>query len=65
MTAVAKSYWRSIKRGTRAFAALPAEVQGDVRALARQDLDAGGISAAQYETLIGGAKTEVTDNGGQ
>ena len=58
MTAVAKSYWRSILRGTRTFAMLPAAVQEDVRALARQASEDGVIDAERYRALTGAAAPE-------
>ena len=36
MSAIAKSYWRSIQRGVRAFAAVPASQKEAVRVLARR-----------------------------
>lgn len=53
MNAIAKVYWRSVQRGTRTFAAVPPELQQDVKALARQDAAAGKISAEAYRQYIG------------
>lgn len=50
---IAYSYWRSIQRGARAFANIPAEVQNDVKALAAADVQNGTIDAGKYEELIG------------
>ena len=50
---IAYSYWRSIQRGARAFANVPAEVQNDVKALAADDVANGTIDAGKYEELIG------------
>ncbi len=61
MTAVAKSYWRSVKRGTRRFHEVPEAVRDDVLALARQDVAAGAISAERYAALIG--KPDQTEEG--
>ena len=51
--AIAHSYWRSIKRGTRTFESIPASVTADVRTLAKADVQEGVISAEQYEQYIG------------
>lgn len=58
MKAIAHSYWRRIKDGARTFAAVPESVKDDVKALAVLDVEAGDITQAQYEQLIG---EEVTD----
>lgn len=53
---VAKSYWRSIQRGTRTFDSIPGDAMKDlVRELAREDVNAGLITAEQYEQYIGEA----------
>ena len=51
--AIAHSYWRSIKRGTRTFESVPDSVKEDVRTLARADVEDGVITAEQYEQYIG------------
>ena len=51
--AIAHSYWRSIKRGTRTFDSVPTNVQNDVRALARTDVEDGVITKEEYEQYIG------------
>lgn len=51
--AIAHSYWRSIKRGTRTFDSVPASVKEDVRTLARADVEAGVISPEEYKMYIG------------
>lgn len=51
--AIAHSYWRSIKRGTRTFDSVPANVQDDVRALAQTDVDNGVITEEEYKQYIG------------
>ena len=51
--AIAHSYWRSIKRGTRTFGGIPASVKEDVRTLAKADVQEGVITAEQYEQYIG------------
>ena len=51
--AIAHSYWRSIKRGTRTFESIPASVKDDVRKLAREDVQEGVITPEQYEQYIG------------
>lgn len=53
--AIAHSYWRSIKRGTRTFDSIPASVVEDVRTLARADVESGEITAEEYEAYIGEA----------
>ena len=50
---MAKIYWRTIKRGTRTFDAIPANLKDDVIALAKQDVVDGEITAEQYKELIG------------
>ena len=51
--AIAHSYWRSIKRGTRTFESIPDSVKDDVRTLAQADVKEGVITAEQYEQYIG------------
>ena len=51
--AIAHSYWRSIKRGTRTFDSIPASVKEDVRTLAKADVQECVITAEQYEQYIG------------
>lgn len=53
MSAIAKSYWRSIQRGTRAFAAVPSNQRDAVRALARADVEAGLMDQDTYRDFIG------------
>ena len=53
MSAIAKSYWRSIQRGTRAFEAVPDSMKDEVRALARADAAAGLLTGEQYRELVG------------
>ena len=50
--AIANSYWRSIKRGTRTFESIPDSVKDDVRTLANADVHEGVITAEQYEQYI-------------
>lgn len=50
---IARSYWRRIKAGARTFDQTPDELKDDVRELAREDVEAGVITAAEYEELIG------------
>ena len=45
MNAIAKSYWRSIQRGVRAFGAVPEAMQDAVRGLAQADVEAGTLDA--------------------
>jgi len=51
--AIAHSYWRSMKRGVRTFAAVPENVKEDVRILARADMSDGVITAEQYGQYMG------------
>ena len=51
--AIAHSYWRTIKRGTRTFESIPDSVKDDVRTLAQADVQEGVITAEQYEQYIG------------
>ena len=51
--AIAHSYWRSIKRGTRTFESIPDNVKDDVRALAQADVANGAITAGEYAQYIG------------
>lgn len=51
--AIAHSYWRSIKRGTRTFDSVPANVQDDVRTLAQTDVQNGVITPEEYKDFIG------------
>lgn len=51
--AIAHSYWRSIKRGTRTFDSVPAHVQDDVRTLAQTDVENGVITEEEYKQYIG------------
>lgn len=49
---IAKSYWRSIKRGTKTFAQVPAALKPYVKDLAREDVEGGIITSEQYTELI-------------
>ena len=51
--AIAHSYWRSIKRGSRTFESIPESVKDDVRTLAQTDVQEGVITTEQYEQYIG------------
>lgn len=51
--AIAHSYWRLIKAGTRTFESVPVSVQADVIALARTDVENGVITAEQFKEFIG------------
>lgn len=53
--AIAHSYWRSIKRGSRTFESIPDSVQDDVRTLAQADVVSGTITAEEYEQYVGEA----------
>lgn len=56
--AIAYSYWRRIKDDARSFAAVPATVKDDVRALAQMDVQEGIITAQRYAELIGEPYTD-------
>ena len=51
--AIAKSYWRSIKRGTKTFAQVPEGLAAMVRELAQRDLQDGVITPEDYLRWIG------------
>lgn len=53
--AIAHSYWRSIKRGSRTFESIPDSVKEDVRTLARADVANYVITIMDYEQYIGEA----------
>ena len=53
MSAIAKSYWRSIQRGARTFEDVHDSVKDEVRALARADVEAGVLGREEYQALIG------------
>ena len=61
--AIAHSYWRSIKRGTRTFESIPESVKDDVRTLAQADVQEGVITAEQYEQYIGETYPVAADTG--
>ena len=53
--AIAHSYWRRIKTGSRTFDTVPDSVKDDVRTLAKMEVADGVITEDVYETLIGEA----------
>lgn len=53
ISSIAKVYWRSIKRGTRTFAALSEKLQKEVRELAAVEAAAGSITAERCAELFG------------
>lgn len=55
MSPIAKVYWRTVKRRTRAYSSIPDELKTDVKSLAAQDVSSGTISAEEYNRLIGEA----------
>lgn len=57
--AIAHSYWRSIKRGSRTFESIPDNVKDDVRTLAQADVDNGIITVEEYAQYIGEAYPAV------
>ena len=58
--AIAHSYWRSIKRGSRTFESIPQSVKDDVLTLAQADVASGEITAEEYEQYIGESYTAFT-----
>lgn len=53
MSALAKVYYRSIKRGTLAFSAVPEELQEEVRSIGEQELANGIITQEQFFKWFG------------
>lgn len=53
--AIAHSYWRRIKAGTRTFESVPDSVKDDVRTLAQTDVENGVITPEEYKDYIGEA----------
>ena len=53
--AIAHSYWRSIKRGSRTFESVLDPVKEDVRTLARSDVAERIITPEEYQQYIGEA----------
>ena len=51
--AIAHSYWRALKRGSRTFESIPVSVKDDVRTLAQADVANGVITPEEYEQYIG------------
>ena len=58
MNPIAKSYWRSIRRGIRRLEDVPGELQADVLALALAEVDAAAITQEEYDRLTGPAPVE-------
>jgi len=54
MSVIAKAYWRAVKRGSRAYSAIPEEAKPLVAELARTELETGKISQEEYEHFLGG-----------
>ena len=52
---MAKIYWRTIKRGARAFADIPENMKAEVKALALAEVEDGIITKEQYEEITGEA----------
>lgn len=68
-TILAKSYWRSVKRGARSFDAVPDGLKDKVRALAEAEVEAGTLTEQRYAELIGevdaGADTDTGTDAGE
>lgn len=62
-TILAKSYWRSVKRGARSFEAVPDALKDRVRALAAAEVKAGILTDNEYAELIGEVGTDDADTG--
>lgn len=55
MSPIVKVYWRTVKRGTRAYTSVPDELKADVKSLAAMEVSNGGLALEEYERLIGEA----------
>lgn len=53
MSTIAKVYYRSIKRGTRTFDDVPANLKQDVLALGEQELKDGKITQEEFDRWFG------------
>lgn len=53
MSTIAKVYYRSIKRGTRTFDEVPANLKQDVLALGEQELKDGKITQEEFDRWFG------------
>ncbi len=54
VSAIAKIYWRTIKRGTRTYDSIKDEtVKAEVKYLAQQDVVNGEITTGQYQEITG------------
>ncbi|MDY3691837.1 MAG: hypothetical protein SO072_07690 [Dysosmobacter sp.] len=53
MSPIAKVYWRTVKRRTRAYSSIPDELKTDVKSLAAKEVSSGSLSVEEYEQLIG------------
>ena len=51
--AIAYSYWRRIKAGSRTYDSTPASVKEDVKTLAMMDVEDHVITREEYANLIG------------
>ena len=56
---IANIYWRTIKRGARAFNKVPLNIQSDIRILAAKDVESNAITPHEYQELIGEPYLEV------
>lgn len=50
---MAKIYWRTIKRGTRTIADVPANLRDEIKQLAKKDVKEGVISKNEYKKIFG------------
>lgn len=55
MSPIAKVYWRTVKRRTRAYTSVPDELKADVKSLAAMEVSNGILPVEEYERLIGEA----------
>lgn len=53
--AIAHSYWRTVRRGTRTFESVPDSIKADVRTLAQAEVASGAMTADEYLQHVGEA----------
>lgn len=52
---MAKVFWQQVRDNGYAFSSVPAQLQSDVKTLAKEDVASKVITSTQYKTLIGEA----------
>lgn len=50
---MAKVFWQQVRDNGYAFASVPAQLQADVKVLAKADVVSKVITSTQYKSLIG------------